>query len=75
MFNPQLPKSLPKPKPIEERYSESFDVEVGPIYSKAHAQRIAENFLAKNPDHIWTGHWMTTQPGRMSVINVKKREN
>ena len=58
----------------EERFSESFDVEVGPIYSNEHAQKVAKRFLANNPDHKWTGHWTTTQPGRMSVINVQKKE-
>ena len=48
-------------------------VEVGPILNQQHAERVATEYVQKNPQFMWTGHWNTTIPGQMSVIYVKPR--
>lgn len=48
-----------------------FDVEVGPIRNQSEARAKANRYIKANPQHEWTGHWRTTQPGKMSVIQVR----
>lgn len=55
----------------------SFDLEAGPIWDNAHAtQRCPEvlaEWLAERPGTAaeWTGQWVTTIPGEMSVCGIK----
>ena len=50
------------------------DVEVGPIWSQAHAEEVAQDYIRNNPHFEWTGHWNTTIPGEMSTIQIRRRE-
>merc|ERR1711871_1030712 len=34
------------------------------------AVRVAEEYVATHPGHHFTGHWWTTVPGRMSVLQL-----
>jgi len=49
------------------------NVEVGPIRNQQHAEQKAAEYIRNNPEFQWTGHWNTTRPGRMSVIQVQRR--
>ena len=49
----------------------AFDVEIGPIWDQRDAERKAAAFVENHPGIVWTGGWTTTQPGIMSVINVR----
>ncbi len=58
----------------------AVDVEAGPIWDNDHAKQrcpeVLEGFLKSNPgcQAEWTGHWVTTVWGEMSVCNflIKK---
>jgi len=50
------------------------DVEVGPIRNQSHAEEVASEYIRNHPEFEWTGHWNTTRPGEMSVIQVRRRE-
>lgn len=53
----------------------NFDVEAGPIWSNDHAQKRCPELLAEwnrnrkpgEPEARWTGQWVTTREGEMSV--------
>ena len=46
------------------------NVEVGPIWNDEDATKKAETYLREHPTHGWTGQWWTTEPGKMSVLQV-----
>jgi len=47
-------------------------VEVGPIWNhEPHAKEVAQQYLEEHPGHCWTGHWWTTVPGKMSVLQIR----
>lgn len=55
----------------------AFDVEAGPIWNNGHAAtrcpEVTEEWKKENGDDgnpRWTGHWMTTVPGEMSVCGL-----
>lgn len=53
---------------------ERFDVEAGPIWSQEHAMErcpeVAREWGGMHDSEArWTGHWLTTVPGEMSVCN------
>lgn len=48
------------------------EVEVGPIWSQAHAERRCAD-AAVQYDADWTGQWRTTVSGRMSVCQLRRR--
>lgn len=48
-------------------------VEVGPIWSQHHAVIKAQEHIDEHPNLEWTGHWKTTVPCRMSVIQVREK--
>lgn len=60
--------------------SEGFDLEAGPIWSNDHAgqrcPQVLEEWLAANPDKKaeWTGAWLTTKQGEMSVCGMKRTD-
>ena len=45
-------------------------VEVGPIWNQAHAERVCPG-VAHAHGGSWTGQWRTTVSGRMSVCEVR----
>ena len=45
-------------------------VEAGPIWNNGHAQQVCRA-LARERGMVWTGHWWTTVPGRMSVCELR----
>jgi len=49
------------------------NVEVGPIWNQRHAEEKAAEYVENHPEFEWTGHWNTTQPGRMSSIEIRRR--
>lgn len=51
--------------------SKSKTVEVGPIWNQMDAQRKCPE-AARSAGATWTGQWWTTQPGRMSVCEIKR---
>ena len=56
-----------------------FDVEAGPIWNQAHAAQvgpeIARLFSEKwGTEYEWTGHWTTTEWGKMSVCNLRPKK-
>lgn len=59
----------------------SFDVEAGPIWDNDHAQKRCPEVLAAwmeaNPgeEAEWTGNWLTTVEGKMSVCNLRLRKD
>lgn len=48
-------------------------VEVGPIWNHADAKKKANAYLKRHPWVEWTGHWTTTVPNEMSVIEIRNR--
>ncbi|HEU5482345.1 MAG TPA: mannan-binding lectin [Sphingomicrobium sp.] len=46
-------------------------IEVGPIWNQMDAERKCPE-AARKAGATWTGQWWTTQPGRMSVCEVKR---
>ncbi|CAM9538208.1 unnamed protein product [Ectocarpus sp. 12 AP-2014] len=48
-------------------------VEVGPIWNHADANKKANAYLERHPWVEWTGHWTTTVPNEMSVIEIRNR--
>lgn len=46
-------------------------VEAGPIWNQFDADRKCPD-VARNGGGKWTGQWKTTQPGRMSVCEIKR---
>jgi len=68
---PQLIRFYPHSKLIFLQM-ESW-VEVGPIWNQRHAEQKAAEYIRNHPDYVWTGHWNTTQPGRMSIIQIRRR--
>jgi len=52
--------------------SEKREVEVGPIWNNDDAKMKAQHWLSQNPGWNFTGNWRTTDPGKMSVIEVVK---
>ncbi|CAM9908403.1 unnamed protein product, partial [Ectocarpus fasciculatus] len=62
--------------PLAPSFSEAgtpFDVEVGPIWDQRDARTKANRYIQDHPRYEWTGHWRTTIPGSMSVIQVRRR--
>ena len=51
----------------------SHDVEVGPIWDQADAERKAAKYEKEHPNKQWNSHWRTTVFGKMSVIGVRDR--
>ncbi len=47
-----------------------IDVEAGPIWSQADAERKCPD-VARTNGGAWTGEWRTTVPGRMSVCELR----
>ncbi|CAN0468010.1 unnamed protein product, partial [Scytosiphon promiscuus] len=47
------------------------DVDVGPIWNQAHAERRASEYVAEHPDQEWNGHW--TSARGTSFIGVRGR--
>lgn len=45
-------------------------VEVGPLWGQAHAQKVAAEYLAAHPGHEWDGHWWTTVSKEMSILHI-----
>ena len=66
-----------RPETMHRLYQENNEhyVEVGPIWNQAHASEVAHRYVLEHPDMEWTGHWNTTRPGVMSVIQIKIRQN
>ena len=48
-----------------------YTINAGPIWNQADAQQKCPK-LAKKRGATWTGHWWTTQPGKMSVCQLKR---
>lgn len=46
-------------------------VQVGPLFSNEHATAVGDAWCKFNPSHSFTGHWWTTTPGAMSVLQVE----
>ena len=67
----------PRPETVHSLPQENnaHFIEVGPIWSQAHASEVANRYILEHPEMEWTGHWNTTRPGIMSVIQVKRRQN
>merc|ERR1711874_568964 len=52
--------------------SAAQNVEVGPIWNQRHAEEKAAEYVRNHPEFQWTGHWWTTEPGMMSVIQRQR---
>ena len=52
--------------------SNTQDVEVGPLQNQRHAEQVAADYVRNHPECEWTGHWNTTRPGVMSVIQIRR---
>ena len=52
--------------------SNTQDVEVGPLQNQCHAEQVAADYVRNHPECEWTGHWNTTRPGVMSVIQIRR---
>jgi len=48
----------------------TVSLEVGPIWSQAHAEQVAQEYLDTHPGHTWSHHWWTTVPDKMSVLQI-----
>merc|ERR1711874_901191 len=59
--------------PINHNPSAAQNVEVGPIWNQRHAEEKAAEYVRNHPEFQWTGHWWTTEPGMMSVIQIERR--
>merc|ERR1711871_217550 len=68
------PPCASKPEPLvaqpQQTTREVRILEVGPLWGQAHAVRVAEEYVATHPGHHFTGHWWTTVPGKMSVLQL-----
>ena len=51
---------------------DKYEIEVGPLWNNDHAQQVIAEWREKNADHTHepNGHWWTTVPGSMSVIQL-----
>lgn len=49
------------------------NVEAGPIWNQDDAN-VKCPALAKQKGGVWTGQWVTTRPGEMSVCEIKSGE-
>eukprot|EP00092_Neocalanus_flemingeri_P065894 GFUD01080197.1.p1 GENE.GFUD01080197.1~~GFUD01080197.1.p1 ORF type:complete len:238 (-),score=48.14 GFUD01080197.1:61-774(-) len=50
------------------------NVEVGPIWDQRNAEVVAAKYIQNHPEFVWTGHWNTTIPGKMSTIQIRRRD-
>eukprot|EP00092_Neocalanus_flemingeri_P065895 GFUD01080198.1.p1 GENE.GFUD01080198.1~~GFUD01080198.1.p1 ORF type:complete len:349 (-),score=71.15 GFUD01080198.1:44-1003(-) len=50
------------------------DVEVGPIWNQSHAAQVALKYTQNHAEYEWTGQWNTTKAGKMSTIQIRRRE-
>jgi len=48
----------------------TISVEVGPIWNQEHAVEVMTEYLRSHPGHSCTGHWWTTEPFKMSVLQI-----
>ena len=55
-----------------EKVPEKRLIEVGPIWNNDDAKVKAQAWVDHNPGWKFTGNWNTTDPGKMSVIEVEK---
>ena len=43
------------------------------LWNADHAQTVANDWLQKNPGHVWRGEWRNTVPGQRGQIDVYQR--